>query len=274
MNSRIISERDIVPGRAAGYDRVDGVLFNQQWVSPSLNTTADGSLYVSAQDMARWSIVLDGDTVLTPAMKEAMWTPSTLNSGEHWDYGFGWRLFSVDGRRSVGHRGDWQGFTSHILHFPEDRLTITVLMNRSNGQPHVIADKIAAQYIPALRRSVVPPPSAMTILKTPLYIEGSMNDWKAVSRLESTEPGVFEATLPLKQAMHEFRILSEDAKTINFGAFIDEVITTLDQPKHLEFAGEDLFIQINTPGRYIFRLDARNARKPILVVRSLTVPTQ
>jgi CubicO group peptidase (beta-lactamase class C family) len=273
MNSRIISERDIVPGRAAGYDRVDGVLFNQQWVSPSLNTTADGSLYVSAQDMARWSIVLDGDTVLTPAMKEAMWAPSTLNSGEHWDYGFGWRLFSVDGRRSVRHRGDWQGFTSHILHFPEDRLTITVLMNRSNAQPHVIADKIAAQYIPALRRSLVAPPSAMAILKTPMYIEGSMNDWKAVNRLESTEPGVFEVTLPLKQAMHEFRILSEDGKTINFGAFIDEVITTLDQPKHLEFAGEDFFIQINTSGRYIFRLDARNARKPILVVRSLTVPT-
>jgi CubicO group peptidase (beta-lactamase class C family) len=89
MNSRIISERNIVPGRAAGYDRVDGVLFNQQWVSPSLNTTADGSLYVSAQDMARWSIVLDGDPVLTRAMKEAMWTPSTLNSGQHWDYGFG-----------------------------------------------------------------------------------------------------------------------------------------------------------------------------------------
>jgi CubicO group peptidase (beta-lactamase class C family) len=273
MNSRIISERDIVPGRAAGYDRVDGVFFNQQWVSPSMNTTADGSLYVSAQDMARWSIVLDGDTVLTRAMKEAMWTPSTLNSGERWDYGFGWRLFFKDGRRSVRHRGDWQGFTSHILHFPEDRLTITVLMNRSNGQPHVIADKIAAQYIPALRRSVVAPPSAVVIQKTPMYIEGSMNDWKPVNGLESTGPGVFEATLTLTQAMHEFCVLSEDAKTINFGAFIDEVIMTLDQPKDLEFEGEDFFIQINTPGRYIFRLDARNARKPTLIVRPLTVPT-
>lgn len=273
MNSRIISERDIVPERAAGYDRVDGVLFNQEWVSPSANSTADGSLYVSAQDMARWSIILDGDSVLTPAMKEAMWTPSTLTSGEHWDYGFGWRLFFEGGRRSVRHRGDWQGFTSHILHFPEDRLTITVLMNRSNARPHVIADRIAAQYLPALRRSVVSPPSTVTILKTPMYIEGSMNDWKAVNPLESTEPGVFEASISLSQAMHEFRILSEDAKTINFGAFIDEVVTTLDQPKRLEFSGEDFFIQINTPGQYIFRLDARDAHTPILVVRPLTVPT-
>jgi CubicO group peptidase (beta-lactamase class C family) len=273
MNARIISERDIVLGRAAGYDRFDGVLTNQEWVSPTMNSTADGSLYVTAQDMARWSIVLDGDSVLTPAMKESMWARSTLNSGEHWDYGFGWRLFFLDGRRSVRHRGDWQGFTSHILHFPDDRLTITVLMNRSNARPHVIADKIAALYIPALRRSFVEAPSAMTILKTPMYIEGSMNDFKAVTHLESTEPRVFEATLPLKQGMNEFRILSEDGKTISFGAFIDEVVMKLDQTKDLEFEGEDFFIQIDKPGEYIVKFDAKNARKPTLVVRPLTAPT-
>ncbi len=61
MQSRIISERDIVPHRAAGYDRVDGRFFNQEWVSPSLNTTADGSLYLTVRDLARWSIALETD---------------------------------------------------------------------------------------------------------------------------------------------------------------------------------------------------------------------
>jgi len=138
---------------------------------------------------------------------------------------------------------------------------------------HVIADKIAALYIPALRRSFVEAPSAMTILKTPMYIEGSMNDFKAVTHLESTEPRVFEATLPLKQGMNEFRILSEDGKTISFGAFIDEVVMKLDQTKDLEFEGEDFFIQIDKPGEYIVKFDAKNARKPTLVVRPLTAPT-
>ena len=46
MNStRIISETDIIPNRAAGYVLVKGELKNQEWVSPTLNTTADGSLY-------------------------------------------------------------------------------------------------------------------------------------------------------------------------------------------------------------------------------------
>ena len=43
--TRIISEADIVPNRAAGYRLVKGELKNQEWVAPTLNTTADGSLY-------------------------------------------------------------------------------------------------------------------------------------------------------------------------------------------------------------------------------------
>ena len=73
--------------------------------------------------------------------------------------------------------------------------------------------------------------------------------------------------------MNEFRILSEDGKTISFGAFIDEAVMKLDQTKDLEFEGEDFFIQIDKPGEYIVKFDAKNARKPTLVVRPLTAPT-
>jgi D-alanyl-D-alanine carboxypeptidase len=46
----VISESDIVPGRAAGYERIDGKLQNQRWVAPSLNRTADGTIQLSARD--------------------------------------------------------------------------------------------------------------------------------------------------------------------------------------------------------------------------------
>jgi len=48
--TRIISEADIIPNRAAGYQLVKGQLRNQDWVAPTLNTTADGSLYFSILD--------------------------------------------------------------------------------------------------------------------------------------------------------------------------------------------------------------------------------
>ena len=55
MNStRIINEPDIIPNRAAGYRLVKGEIKNQEWVSPTLNTTADGSLYLTIEDMAKW----------------------------------------------------------------------------------------------------------------------------------------------------------------------------------------------------------------------------
>ena len=55
---RIMSEADIIPNRAAGYRLVKGELKNQEWVSPTLNTTADGSLYFSILDLAKWDAAL------------------------------------------------------------------------------------------------------------------------------------------------------------------------------------------------------------------------
>src|SRR5436190_2587195 len=67
MNStRIINEADIIPNRAAGYRLEKGELKNQEWVSSSLNTTADGSLYFTIEDMAKWDEALEKQTLLSP----------------------------------------------------------------------------------------------------------------------------------------------------------------------------------------------------------------
>jgi len=49
-HTRVISEADIIPNRAAGYRLKDGTLKNQEWVAPRLNTTADGSLYFTIEE--------------------------------------------------------------------------------------------------------------------------------------------------------------------------------------------------------------------------------
>lgn len=147
MASRIISERDIVPHRAAGYDVVNGAFKNQEWVSPSLNTTADGSLYLTARDLARWDIALDGDQVLGGALKTAMWTPVKLSGGASAPYGFGWALDPVLGRPAIGHDGAWQGFTTQATRFPAERLTVIVLSNRSEADPGKLVELIARDYL-------------------------------------------------------------------------------------------------------------------------------
>lgn len=56
-----------MPNRASGYERVDGELRNQEWVSPTFNATADGTLYFSVRDLERWDRALYDETLLTQA---------------------------------------------------------------------------------------------------------------------------------------------------------------------------------------------------------------
>jgi D-alanyl-D-alanine carboxypeptidase len=139
----VISESDIVPGRAAGYERIDGKLQNQRWVAPSQNRTADGTIQLSARDLARWSMALDGDAVLDAQAKAASWTPARLNDGSSAPYGLGWYVSSQQGHRVVQHGGAWQGFKAALARYPDDRLTVVVLANSAAARQGKIADMIA-----------------------------------------------------------------------------------------------------------------------------------
>lgn len=151
MNTaHIISEADIVTNRAAGYLLVKGVLKNQDWVAPSLNTTADGALYLTVLDMAKWDAALYADKLLKRTSLEQMWTPVKLNNGETHDYGFGWSLANARGHRIVEHGGAWQGFKAHISRYPEDGLTVVVFANLAQGRVENITHAVAAIYRPEL----------------------------------------------------------------------------------------------------------------------------
>ena len=150
-HTRVITEADIIPNRAAGYRLVDGVLKNQKWVSPSVNTTADGSLYFTVEDIAKWDEALEAGKFLSHAGYEQMWSPVKLNDGNTAPYGFGWRIAKTDsGHRLLEHGGAWQGFASYIVRYPDDRLTVVALCNRSGASAGYIAKRIAGFYIPAL----------------------------------------------------------------------------------------------------------------------------
>jgi CubicO group peptidase (beta-lactamase class C family) len=108
--ARVISEADIVPNRAAGYRLAGGELKNQVWVSPAVNTTADGSLYLSLDDMLKWEAGLAAGRPLAGPGLERMWSPARLAGGNEARYGHGWFTMRAGPRRVVFHGGAWQGF--------------------------------------------------------------------------------------------------------------------------------------------------------------------
>jgi D-alanyl-D-alanine carboxypeptidase len=146
--ARVISEADIVPNRAAGYRLVGGALKNQEWVSPSTNSTADGSLYFSILDLAKWDAALYTDKPLKQSSLKDIWTPAMLNDGRKKGYGFGWHTDTIHNRRLTFHGGAWQGFKSFILRFPDDKLTIVFFANSWELRDFKFARGLAAIFYP------------------------------------------------------------------------------------------------------------------------------
>ncbi len=149
QTTRIISEADIVPNRSAGYRLVKGELKNQEWVAPMVNTTADGSLYFSVLDLAKWDTALYGEKLLKRSSLDLMWTPVKLKDGSpnKDGYGFGWFIENRRGHRVVSHDGAWQGFQTTIARYVDDRLTVVVLTNLADGKPWEIAEQVADLYL-------------------------------------------------------------------------------------------------------------------------------
>ena len=154
--TRIISEADIIPNRAAGYRLVKGELKNQEWVSPTLNTTADGAMYFSILDLSKWDAALYTDKLLKKSSLDEMWTPVKLKNGQpnpdH--YGFGWFIQNVNGHRLIEHSGSWQGFNTNISRYADDGLTVVILTNLDGAEPLDLCHHIAGLYMPEL----MPPP--------------------------------------------------------------------------------------------------------------------
>jgi CubicO group peptidase (beta-lactamase class C family) len=148
-HTRVISEADIIPNRAGGYGLKNGALKNQQWVSPTVNNTADGSLYFTVEDLGKWDEALEKRELINRASYEEMWTPVKLNNGTTAPYGFGWRISKTDsGHRVLEHGGAWQGFASYIVRYPEDGLSVAVLCNRAGASAGYIAKRVAGFYVP------------------------------------------------------------------------------------------------------------------------------
>jgi D-alanyl-D-alanine carboxypeptidase len=151
--ARVISEDAIVPNRADGYRLVEGELRNHEWVSPTFNSTADGALYLTVHDLARWDEAINSGSILSEESWRLMLTPTRLSDGEEAGYGLGWQVGNVNGRPFVGHGGAWQGFASQFTRFHDDSLTVIVLVNLawSEARADRFAIKIAEYYRPVLQ---------------------------------------------------------------------------------------------------------------------------
>jgi len=157
-STRLISDTDIIPNRSSGYELHGDKLQNQEWVSPTFNSTADGTLYFNVIDLAKWDGALYGTTLLKQSSLDRIWTVYLMNDGQpnSGHYGFGWAVGHLNGHKIMEHSGAWQGFTCAISRYVDDNLTVVVLTNldADHARPNEMVHQIAGLINPAL----MPPP--------------------------------------------------------------------------------------------------------------------
>ena len=131
------------PMRAVGYAGDDNRDVAPDWpaVRPS------GAFLSTVRDLVKWEGVLATNQILTDESRVLMWTPVRLSDGSSYPYGFGWELGERGGRRHIGHGGSLPGFRSVYARFPDDRLTVIVLVNADEVDRTAIVKGIADIYL-------------------------------------------------------------------------------------------------------------------------------
>jgi CubicO group peptidase (beta-lactamase class C family) len=134
-SSRYGHQREVIPGRVAGYDKTaDGGYRIAEYLSMT-QPYAAGSLMSTVDDLALWAEALAGGKVLKKESLERMTTPAKLKSGMSTKYAYGLGISEEGGARIVEHGGSVFGFVTDLLHMPDQRLVIVVLSNNPAQEP-------------------------------------------------------------------------------------------------------------------------------------------
>lgn len=201
--ARGIDELAVIPGRASGYELRDGALRNAERISATANSTADGSLYLSALDYAAWAQALSRGSVLSPASWAQVGQPATLADGARCGYGAGWYLDGEGAGQSWSHGGSWQGFQTFAVRYPAQDLTVVVLANGETADVASLARRIVAAQRPGLAGPAAPLPDAPAAL---VARAGSLLDGIAAGRVDRARFADF-AKVDLEEMVAQYALL-------------------------------------------------------------------
>lgn len=141
--------RDAGPERVTSYGyrkaTPDQPVVRTEIFSPMHRAAA--GMVTTASDVARWMIALQGDTLLKPATKQAMWTPVSYSDGKIGQWGMGWLVLDRPTHRAVAMTG---GSRSAVYLYPDDKVGVVLLTNLGGSTPEDLVDEIAQGFIPGM----------------------------------------------------------------------------------------------------------------------------
>ncbi|HET8645415.1 MAG TPA: serine hydrolase domain-containing protein, partial [Vicinamibacteria bacterium] len=105
---------------------------------------AAGGLCSSVNDLLRFVRALEEGRVVSPASLQVMRAAAMLPGGVEIGYGLGTRMGETAGRRKLGHTGGGTSNKAVLARYPQDDVTIAVLLNTEAYEARVTAMELEA----------------------------------------------------------------------------------------------------------------------------------
>lgn len=127
--------------KATGYDVLNDSVQQPAVITDSTVPFGAGAIYSTVIDMYKWHEGLQSYKIVGKDLMDKAYTPCALHN-----YGFGWQIDSVYGKKMVSHSGSITGFGSNFARMPEDDICIVLLSNKSGSTADVmhISDRLLA----------------------------------------------------------------------------------------------------------------------------------
>jgi CubicO group peptidase (beta-lactamase class C family) len=164
-NTGYDDSRALVANRASGYQWVGKAFMNAPYLNMAIPYSA-GALYSTTEDLLLWDKALYTEKLLSRKSLDEMFTPFKEQSPGS-GYAYGWGIAKRFDRQVIEHNGGINGFSTDIVRFPTERVTVIVLSNNQGANADKIANDLSAiafgapYHVPAERKAIAVAPAIL-----------------------------------------------------------------------------------------------------------------
>lgn len=127
-NSGLFRQDAVISQRAYGYTQTQGGIITQMLILFNLGFS-DGGLFSTMGDLLRWNIALGANQIIGQEYLAKMNRPNREEGGA----GYGIFIDNMFGRKVRFHTGNIPGYSSIMLNYADDDVTIIILANRETN---------------------------------------------------------------------------------------------------------------------------------------------
>src|SRR5688572_11031204 len=114
-------------------------------------------IYTNVEDLFLWDQNFYHNKLgnATQAIVDKMLDEWVLNNGQRTGYSFGLGVSYLNGIKRVNHVGGHAGYTAILSRYPEEKLSVIILSNRSDGNVSALSSRVADIFIPITKNNKI-----------------------------------------------------------------------------------------------------------------------